>query len=90
MGVAVVEHYVHSFVCRLDFVKNGSICRPFDAAHHSLIEALEISSEEDVEVDRPTKFVKVVAAKGVNHITEGSSQINYIKQLIEPGLTFCR
>ena len=70
MEVAVVEHYVHSFVYRLDFIQNGSICRSFEAANHFLIEALEISSEEDVEVDRPTKFVKVVAAKGVNHITE--------------------
>ena len=90
MEVVVVEHYLHSFVYGLDFIQNDSICRPFDAAHHFLIEAIEISSEDDVEVDLPTKFVKVVAAKGVNHIAEGSSQTNYIEQLIDPGLALCR
>ena len=90
MEVAVVEHYVHSLMRRLNFVQNGSICRPFDAAHHFLVEAVEISSEDDVEVDRPPIFVEVVAAKGINHIAEGSSQINYIEQLIDPGLAFCR
>ena len=83
MEVAVVEHYLHSFVCRFDFVQNGSISRPFDAEHHFLIEALKISSEDDVKVDRPPKFVEVVAAKGLNHIAGGSSHIIYIEQLID-------
>ena len=87
MKVAIVVNNIHFFMNRLNLLKNLLRCRLTHIIYHLLIQSLQISTQNDVEIYRTGKFIHVVSTECVYHVWKWTRQCYYIQHLVYPPLS---
>ena len=70
MEVAVVVDHIHFLMDGFNLFQDGLGSRFDDIVDHLLVDALKISSKDDVEIDGAGEFVHVVPSKDVDYVGE--------------------
>jgi len=86
--IAIVVDHIQLLMQPLNLLQNLLFRRSVYTFDHAVVEPLEISAKEDVEVDRTAKTLHVVPAQGIDHIGKRNTQGYQVEELVKTNLAF--